>query len=130
MKVIGPGGEGEGGGGGGWRGGLHTHSCWRSSRGLGSGMRRGVVHYVSSRTAADYLPPCQIHAHPSAGPSSVVAHAVRGDHGGHLRRAALRIKVAPPAVLAVQLRFRVRVGSSVGGGGKKKSGIVGARVRW
>lgn len=76
MKVIGPGGE--------VGGGQHTHSCWRSSCGLGSGMRCGVVHYVSSRTAADYLPPAQIHAHPSAAPTSVVAHAVRGDHGGHL----------------------------------------------
>lgn len=109
----------------------NTHSCWRSSRGLGSGVRRGVVHYVSSGTAADYLPPCQIHAHPCAGPASaasssspsaaVAAHAVGGDHGGHLRRAALRVEVAPPAVLAVQLRFRVRVGSSVGGGGGEKN---------
>lgn len=68
-------------------------------------MRSGVVHYVSPRAAADYLPPCQIHGHSSAAPASVVGHAVRRDHGGHLRRAALRVKVAPPAVLAVQLRL-------------------------
>lgn len=78
-------------------------------------MGSSVVHDVGPRTAADYLTPRQVHAHPPAASSSssVVGHAMRCHHSGHLRRAALRVKVAPSAVLAVQLRLRVRVGSSV-----------------
>lgn len=76
-------------------------------------MGSSVVHDVRARTAADYLPPRHVHAHASAAPSPVVGHAVRGHHGGHLRRAALCVEVVPTAVLAVQLRLRVRVGSSV-----------------
>lgn len=93
---------------------LCTYSSWGSSRGLSGRVGSRVVHDVRSRTGADYLTPRQIHAHSSAAPSSVVVHAMRCHHSGHLWRAALRVKVAPSTVLAVQLRLWVRVSSSVG----------------
>lgn len=90
-----------------------TYSGWGGSCGLGGRVWSRVVHQVSPGTAADYLTPRQTHVHPSGVPSSIVGHAMRRHHSGHLRRAALRVEVTPPTVLAVQLRLRVRVGSSV-----------------
>lgn len=84
---------------------LCTYSSWGCSCGLGGRVGSSGVHDVSPRTAADYLTPRQIHVHSSTAPSSVVGHAMRSHHSGHLRRAALCVKVAPPTVLAVQLRF-------------------------
>ena len=92
---------------------LCTYSSWGSSCSLCGRVGSSVVHDVRSRTGADYLTPRQIHAHSPAAPSSVVVHAMRCHHSGHLWRAALRVKVAPSTVLAVQLRLWVRVGSSV-----------------
>lgn len=104
---------------------LWTYGCRGSPRALRGWVASSVVHDVGAAgAAADYLTARHVHAHAAttaAGPAPVVGHAVRGDHGGHLRRAALRVKVTPAAVLAVQLRLRVRVGSSVqmGVGGQK-----------
>lgn len=61
-----------------------TYSGWGSSCSLGGGVGSSVVHDVCPRTAADYLTPRQIHAHSAAAPSTVVGHAVRSHHGGHL----------------------------------------------
>lgn len=100
-----------------------TYGCRGSPRALRGRVASSVVHDVGAAgAAADYLTAGHVHAHAAAatattGPAPVVGHAVRGDHGGHLRRAALRVEVAPAAVLAVQLRLRVRVGSSVRMGG-------------
>lgn len=63
---------------------LCTYSSWGSSCGLGGRVGSSVVHDVSPRTAADYLTPRQIHAHSSTAPSSIVGHAMRCHHSGHL----------------------------------------------
>lgn len=107
-----------------------TYGCRGSPRALRGRVASSVVHDVGAAgAAADYLTAGHVHAHAAAastaGPAPVVGHAVRGDHGGHLRRAALRVEVAPAAVLAVQLRLRVRVGSSVRMGGGGRMGKVG-----
>lgn len=83
--------------------GPYAYSGWGSSRGLRGRVGHSVVHEVGPRAAADDLTPSQAHAHPSIAPSSIVGHAMRSHHSGYLRRAALRVKVAPSAVLAVQL---------------------------
>lgn len=87
-----------------------TYGCRGSPRALRGRVASSVVHDVGAAgAAADYLTTPHVHAHAAAaataGPAPVVGHAVRGDHGGHLRRAALRVEVAPAAVLAVQLRL-------------------------
>lgn len=86
-----------------------TYSCWGSPCALRGRVASSVVHDVGAAgAAADYLTACHVHAHAAASaatttasPAPVVGHAMRGDHGGHLRRAALRVEVAPSAVLAV-----------------------------
>lgn len=85
-----------------------TYGCRGSPRALRGRVASSVVHDVGAAgAAADYLTTPHVHAHAAAAasPTPVVGHAVRGDNGGHLRRAALRVEVAPAAVLAVQLRL-------------------------
>lgn len=62
-----------------------TYSSRGSSCSLGGLVGSSVVHDVSPRTAADYLTPRQVHVHPPAAPSSVMGHAMRCHHSGHLR---------------------------------------------
>lgn len=75
-------------------------------------MRGRAVHRVApdqiSSRAADDLAAGEAHRQPPVS-VAVVGHAVRRHHRGHLRRAALRVKIIPPTVLAVHLGLRVGI---------------------
>lgn len=64
----------------------------------------GVADQVGSSRAADELASRDAHLDPTS-----AHHAVGGDHGRHLGRTSLSIKVIPSSVLAVHLCFGVRV---------------------
>lgn len=75
-------------------------------------MRGGAVHSIRpdqvGPRAADDLTTREAHSQPAVS-AAVVGQAVSRHHCADLGHGALRVKVAPAAVLTVQLRLRVRV---------------------
>ena len=63
-----------------------------------------IADKIGSSRAADELSSGDAHLNPTG-----AHHAVGRNHGSHLRRTPLSIKVIPSSVLAVHLRFCVRV---------------------
>lgn len=85
----------------------NTYCRWGGPSGMChwvTGVLHGIADEIGSSRAADELSSRDAHLNPTS-----AHHAVGRNHGGHLRGTPLGIKVIPSSVLAVHLRFCVRI---------------------
>lgn len=85
----------------------NTYCSWGGSCCVSHWMARvfhWIANQVSTSSAADELPSSDTHLNASS-----AHHTMRRDHGCHLCRTSLCIKVIPPSVLAVHLSFCIRI---------------------